>query len=164
MSARVFVRKFSSVVALAACAVALGQALGQQPVPPLSTAPARSRTTPYKDPDLATALGVLIPGGGQLYAGRYGKGLAVLGGTAAGIGIAIDANQSSRCDGGGPCNVHGVQTVAIVGAVAVWGYGWLTAGSDARRKNAEMLNGTSLTPFLDEHNGRMVAGLSLKIR
>lgn len=146
------------------CAVASRQVHGQQPVPVPPEA-AKSRSTPYKDPALATALSVLIPGGGQLYAGRLGKGLAVLGGTAAAIGIAVDANQSSRCDGGGhSCNVHGVQTVAIVGAVAVWGYGWLTAGSDARRRNAQMLNGTSIAPFLDEHNGRMVAGFSLKTR
>jgi hypothetical protein len=164
MSAHVFVRRFSSAIALAVCAVASRQAYGQQQPVPVPREAAKSRSTPYKDPNLATALSVLIPGGGQLYAGRWGKGLAVLGGTAAGIGIAIDANQSSRCDGGGPCNVHGVQTVAIVGAVAVWGYGWLTAGQDARRKNAQMLNGTSIAPFLNEHNGRMVAGLSLKTR
>jgi hypothetical protein len=33
----------------------------------------------YKDPGVATLFGVLITGGGQMYAGRTGKGLALLG-------------------------------------------------------------------------------------
>ena len=159
MSASVQIKKLSSIVALTACAVSFAGA--QQP-----TTTARVRSVQYRDPDLATALSVVVPGAGQLYAGRLGKGLAIVGGSAAAIAIAIDANQhSSKCDGSntsstGSCRVTGVQTTAIVAGVLVWGYGWLTAGRDARMRNAQMLN-SSFAPFLDRQNGRLLAGLTL---
>ena len=53
-----------------------------------------------------------------------------------------------------------VQTAGIVVAALAWGYGWVTAGNDARLRNNQMLN-TSLTPYLDGRNGRMLAGFSL---
>jgi len=159
MTAGVNVRRFLSIVALAACAAVSGRAHAQQP------SLAKSQPTPYKDPALATVIGVLVPGGGQLYAERYGKGLGLLAGTAAAVGIAVDANHASKCNFGQSCSVSGIQTTAIIVAVVVWGYGWATAGRDARLRNTQMLNhGTSFAPFLDQHEGRVMAGLALTTR
>jgi TM2 domain-containing membrane protein YozV len=110
---------------------------------------------------LATIFGIVLPGAGQLYVERYGKAAAIFGGAAVATGIAIDASHNG-CTG----SCHGVspvQTGGIVAAVLIWGYGWATAGSDARRRNTQMLN-TTLTPFLDERNGRMLAGFSFAPR
>lgn len=106
--------------------------------------------------------GVVFPGGGQLYAERFGKAAAIFGGTAAATAIAIDG---SHHDCTGTCHgVSPVQTGGIVAAVLIWGYGWVTAGADARMRNNQMLNTSSLTPFLDGRNGRMLAGFSFATR
>jgi hypothetical protein len=158
MSAGVSVRKFSLLVLLAACTLWSGSASAQQ-VGPI----AKTQTLPVKDPQLATVIGVLIPGGGQLYASRYGKGLALLLGSAATIGIAVDANRS-HCSVANTCNRTAVVTAGIGSAVVLWGFGWVTAANDARRFNAQMLNRTSLVPFLDRRNGQLLAGLALHTR
>jgi hypothetical protein len=158
MTAGACIRKFSSIAALAACASAFGAAGAQQ------RAPAKSYATPYKDPVLATVLSVLVPGGGQLYAERWGKGIGLFGGTAAFVGIAIDASNS-HCTVGNTCNTHAVETGAIIAGALLWGYGWATAGRDARLRNNQMLNnGSSFAPFLDRRNGQLLAGLALRTR
>jgi len=139
------IRKLSSVAVLAAC-TALSSAVHAQ-----QTTPAISRQLPHKDPMTATILGIVFPGGGQIYTERWGKAVGIFTGTAAAVGLAIDAANNGQ---------HDIETVWIVGAVAVWGYGWLTAGSDAERRNTQMLN-TTFAPFLDRYNGHWVAGLSL---
>ena len=149
------IKIFSSVVALVACAASFGNAGAQQPIA------AKSYSTPYKDPNLATVLSVVVPGGGQLYAERWGKGLGLFGGTAAAVGIAINASNS-RCTVGNTCNTHAVETGAIIAGALVWGYGWATAGRDARLRNNQMLNGSSFAPFLDRRDGRTFAGVALR--
>ena len=158
MSAGACIRRFSSIAALAACATAFGAAGAQQ------RAPAKSYSTPYKDPELATVLSVLVPGGGQLYTERWGKGIGLLGASAAFAAIAIDASNS-KCTVGNNCNTHAVETAAIIAGAVAWGYGWATAGRDARRRNSQMLNnGSSFAPFLDRRNGQLLAGLALRTR
>jgi len=157
MSAAVEMRKLLSAIALAACAAIPNTVRAQQP-----TSVAASRPVPHKDPQVATILGVLIPGAGQFYAGRYGKAAAVFAGTLLPAGIAVDAHNN-HCDAG-PCTPNrSVQTVAIGTAVLVWGYGWVTAGHDARLHNDQRLN-TTFAPFLDRHDGRVLAGLTLATR
>jgi hypothetical protein len=155
MSAACRIRTFSSALALLASGTAISAGIAQQP-------PAKSRSVPHKDPELATILGIVIPGGGQFYADRYGKGLIVLGGTAAGTAIAIDAAHN-QCNGHS-CSNSGLQAVGIVGAALAWGYGWVTASRDVRRRNDQMLTGTSFAPFLDRRNGRLLAGLTFDTR
>lgn len=158
MSAALDIRRFLTQAVLTACTAAFSAAGAQQPLP------ARSKPLPHKDPQLATILSVVVPGGGQLYSERYGKAAIIFAGTAAGIGIAVDAAQN-RCNSGGSCHVNrSVETVGIVAAAVVWGYGWATAGRDARLHNNQMLNQSSFTPFLDRWDGRYVAGLTLKTR
>jgi hypothetical protein len=145
MHAAFRIRKLSSIALLAACATAGSVARSQQPPT------ARSKSLAHKDPLVATLVGVVLPGGGQLYTERYGKAAVVLGGTAAAAAIAIEAGRNSNWS---------IQSVGIATAVVIWGYGWVTAGSDARRRNDQMLN-TTVAPFIDRRNGRVVAGLSL---
>ena len=148
MLPRFRVKRLSSIAVAAACTALPSVVLAQQ------TTPAISRNLPHKDPMTATVLGIVFPGGGQIYTERWGKAAAVFGGTAAAVGLAIDEANNGQ---------HQIEAVWIAGAVVVWGYGWLTAGSDAQRKNAQMLNPV-FAPFLDQHNGRWVAGLSLATR
>jgi hypothetical protein len=154
MFAAIPLRKFLLVAAVALCAPPVGPARAQQP-------DAKSKAFPHRDPQVATILGVLVPGGGQIYATRYGKGLVLMGGAAVGIGLAIDANQNA-CPHGGTCGYDVVKAGGIIGAAILWGIGWWTAAADARLYNTQMLRGVSFAPYLDRHNGQMVAGLSLR--
>ena len=147
------IRKFLSIVALAVCAAPPGVARAQ-------SARAQPHSVPYKNPTTATIIGVLVPGGGQLYAERYGKGGALLGGAAVAVGIAIDASHR-KCADGKTCGIPPAQTGGIIVAALLWGYGWATAAHDARLFNAQRLNGTSFAPFLKQRNGRLLAGLTL---
>jgi hypothetical protein len=71
------------MVALALIAGAALPALAQRGGPPPAGV---QRPTPqpvapllgYKDPELATVLGLMVPGGGQIYAGRTTKGAVLL--------------------------------------------------------------------------------------
>src|SRR5690242_19772440 len=102
MSAGVWIRRASLAVMTAVCAGMSRPAAAQQP-----TEIARVKALPVKDPALATVIGVLVPGGGQLYTSRYGKGLALLLGSAASVAIAVDANHS-RCTVANTCNRQAV--------------------------------------------------------
>lgn len=139
------IRKFSSIAALAVCATYASVAHAQQ------TTPAVSRPLPHKDPMTATILSVVFPGGGQIYTERWGKAAGVFTSTAAAVGLAIDAANNGQ---------HEIEALWVAGAVVAWGYGWMTAGSDARRRNSQMLN-TTFAPFIDRRSGNWVAGLSL---
>lgn len=153
MSVPLLVRKLLLIAALALSALPFGAARAQQP-------DAKSRAFSHRDPQLATILGVLVPGAGQIYATRYGKGLALFGGAAVGVGLAIDANQNA-CPHGGTCGYDAVKAGGIIGAAILWGIGWWTAAADARLYNTQQLRGVSFAPFLDRRNGQVVAGLTL---
>jgi hypothetical protein len=145
MVAAVVIRRFSLAVALVTWAAAPVLARAQQ------TSTASAKRVPHKDPQLATIVGILVPGGGQFYAERYGKAAGVFVGTLAAVGIAVDAHHSDNTE---------IETAGFVAAALIWGYGWVTAARDARLFNDQMLH-TTLTPFLDGRNGRFLAGLTL---
>ena len=152
------IRKLSLMIIVLVTSAALpASANAQQPQP---RPPARTTPLPFKDPQLATIIGVLVPGGGQLYASRFGKGLTLLLGSAAGVAIAVDAGHS-RCTVGNTCNRNAVKALGIGSAAVLWAYGWATAARDARLFNTQRLQRTSLAPFLDWDHGRTLAGLSL---
>jgi hypothetical protein len=130
---------------LAACVAAASLAGAQQ------TATASTKRIPHKDPTAATVVGFLVPGGGQFYTERYGKAAGVFAGTLAGVAIAVNAGHNDNTS---------IETIGYVGAGLVWAYGWITAGRDARLFNDQMLH-TALAPFIDRHNGRLLAGLTL---
>lgn len=126
-------------------AMAPGFARAQQ------TSTATAKPIPHKNPEVATVAGILFPGAGQFYAERYGKAAAVLGGTLAAVGVGVPASNAGE---------HSIATIAYVSAGLVWAYGWITAPRDARLFNDQMLH-TTLAPFLDRRNGRLIAGLTL---
>lgn len=129
----------------------------------------------YRDPRTAIAISVLIPGGGQVYAGRPAKGVGIF---AVAVGSAVAGAALStpqKCgtayftpNGGGPptplpyCN-PAKRTPLYVGIgayVASWVYGWATAGGDARAHNRA--NGiAALHPVLSVGERRVGLGLSL---
>src|SRR4051812_5110845 len=154
----------ASIAYLAAALIAFAPAhLGaQQP-----SAAVKMQPIGYKDPELATILGVVLPGGGQFYAGRTGKGALLLAGSVGSALVAVNTSHNT-CDFGTSwtaCGSAGAEAVAMFAAVGFWAYGWLTAGRDARLHNEERLNGTSsLSPFLERRNGRTLAGLALSPR
>jgi len=145
MISAVGIRRLSLTVALVTWAAAPVLARAQQ------TSTASVKLVPHKDPQVATVVGLLVPGGGQFYAERYGKAAGVFAGTLAAVAIAVDANHSDNTE---------IATPAFIVAALIWGYGCVTAARDARLFNDQMLH-TTLTPFLDRQNGRFLAGLTL---
>lgn len=138
MRAVIHIRRLSLSVTLALAGVC-GTAAAQQPSPSVKMQPIG-----YKDPQLATLLGVLITGGGQLYTGRTGKGALLLVGSIASVAVALHGAQST-CGVGASCGSSGAETAGIVAAVALWGYGWATAAHDADLHNEQLLNEGSVT-------------------
>lgn len=149
-----------SVIAIAAAAVTLSASVrAQQPSPALKPQPIG-----YKDPQLATLLGILVPGGGQLYADRVGKGIVLLGGSAAAIAIAVHG-ATSTCGVQSSCGSSSATTGGVLAAVLLWGYGWATAARDARLHNEDLLSGgSSFAPFIDGHGSATVAGIRVVVR
>lgn len=106
----------------------------------------RSRALVFKDPNVATSLSFLFPGGGQYYSGMSGKGLAI---TALAIGAPIigyaDVNRHPSYDCGTSrfgaqyfCGGRRDYTPAAIGlgvGITAWLYGIATAGTDAQRWN-----------------------------
>lgn len=115
------------------------------------TSTASTKLVPHKDPQVATVVGLLIPGGGQFYTERYGKGAGVFAGTLAGVAIAVNAGHSDNTE---------IETIGYVGAGLVWAYGWITAARDARLFNDQMLQPTAV-PFINRRNQRLLVGVTL---
>jgi TM2 domain-containing membrane protein YozV len=117
----------------------------------------------YKDPQLATVLGLLVPGGGQIYAGRSVKGGVLLSLSIAAplVGIlgsmALDGHRGGRDQeialsstsafsggfndprfGRGRGDRQFWPVAAGFGvSIASWAYGWATAAPDARHQNGK---------------------------
>ncbi|HTR79387.1 MAG TPA: hypothetical protein VMH39_14820, partial [Gemmatimonadaceae bacterium] len=106
---------------------------------------------PPKDPALGTSLSMLIPGGGQFYAGKPGEGMALLllGYGAPIVGVIQSQNEydgsSYSCDRGSPFGGQGYRCrgnydagPALVGigvGLGAWIYSIATAGTDVARWN-----------------------------
>jgi len=123
-----------------------GVAAGAQAVPYGTPRYALRRAVVFKDPNVATTLSFIFPGGGQYYSGMPAKGLAI---TAFAIGAPIigyaDANRQPSYSCAPPgfgaqyyCGGrrdYASQTIGIAVGVTAWLYGMATAGSDAQRWN-----------------------------
>ena len=155
-----YFKRFATGFALTLSITAPAALQAQRPLPVLRPLPGG-----YRDPRLATAFSVLVAGGGQFYVGRKGKGALLLAGTITSALISIDG--ATPCNTNAPpiCGNSSAETLGLAGAIAFWAYGWATAASDARKHNDDLTNGsTGLAPFLDLHDGRTLAGLSLVLR
>ena len=118
----------------------------------------------YKDTATATLFGVLIPGGGHLYAGDTQTG-AVLLGFGAGwpaLGTFLTSQTGDYlCEGVGTdqtCRTEYNELPMLVGGaagIAAWMYGFLTADDAARRHNEQL--GITLAPTREQ------PGLALRV-
>ena len=126
-----------------------------------------------KDPGTATAMGLLFPGAGQLYAGRSGKGLGLLGLSAAAVVGGAAASSTDKCtttvEGTG--NVYsqtctegkrGPLYAGVGVAVVSWLYGAFSAAGDARDANEEAHRHARATPMLERTGGRTELGLAYR--
>jgi hypothetical protein len=87
---------------------------------------------PQKDPTLGVVLSVILPGAGQFYAHRVGKGLAILGVYSTGIALAARPVKctSSTC-------ASDDRSIWLVAAGAAWLLGVVSAGEDVSDWNSE---------------------------
>ncbi|MBI2796312.1 MAG: hypothetical protein HYX65_06360 [Gemmatimonadetes bacterium] len=106
-------------------------------------------TATAKEVSSAVVLGLVIPGGGQLYAGRRTLGAALLATAMAApvigyLGVAL-TDRRTGCTGtsgvtGSACNNSALDqrplNVGLVIAAATWAYGLATAPGDIRAWNA----------------------------
>src|SRR5580704_10860286 len=119
-----------------------------------------------KSPGIATLISVVIPGGGQMYADKVGKGLALLGITYGSlIGGAVLSTTSCSVYNG--CSVD-LTPLYIGGVISLgtWIYSMATAGGDARDHNASLgLRATRLVEPVVEiaRDGRTNIGLRVAL-
>ena len=106
---------------------------------------------------IGMALGLYIPGAGQIYAGRYGKGLAVAGITFGGMLLA-----EASCGGELKEECLGNAMVGLAALFGAWGYGILSAPRDAREYNERQSHRIAVEPVLDRRVGRTGLGLALR--
>lgn len=111
-----------------------------------------------KDPALAGILSAFLPGGGQFYNGQAGKGLLMLGGTAAAVTVALTAGLDTDDDdfysGGTGLNGAFWAGLGVAAAIQIWSI--LDAVGSAERYNEE--HGLSLLPeLLENRELRLVA-------
>jgi hypothetical protein len=117
------------------CAITFSPALAQQVNNPAMQAG-------YKDPGTSTLLSVVVPGGGQLYSGETGKGLALLGVGLGGLTVGVAMTSSSvgvSCEGFS-CEDDTNYVPMALGYVAFFGswiYGIIDADDSARRMNVK---------------------------
>src|SRR5262249_47811139 len=91
----------------------------------------------YKSPGIATMAGLILPGGGQMYAGKPEEGIALLFMATASITGGVLMSDPGYVDNKG--DVVGQRTYPLVigtGLYALcWAGGWMTAGYEAHRHN-----------------------------
>ena len=98
----------------------------------------------FKDPGTSVLLSVIVPGGGQIYAGESTRGLTLLGvglgglvvGTAAtfsSVGASCDADSFSCSDD----TNYLPMALGYVAYLGSWIYGIVDAGDSAHRMNAK---------------------------
>lgn len=109
--------------------------------------PVRSQQTVIlaKDGGTATLLSILLPGGGQFYTDRPGKGAAILGAYVVGAAAGLASYKAGSCSSG---NLGGYsytlcskdETAGLYAGLAVAGVAWLygafTASGDADSWNS----------------------------
>jgi hypothetical protein len=102
-------------------------------------------------------LGLYIPGAGQIYAGRYGKGLAIFGIAGGGWVLTV-----ASCGGELREECVGNALVGVAAMFGAWGYGVLSAPGDARDYNEARARGIAVQPVLERRVGRTGLGLALR--
>ena len=130
---------------------------------PAKPAGPTSASIPYAQKDGATGVlfGFLLTGGGQFYAGRHGKGAALLGLSLAEVVVAVSIVNG--CD---PYCSDGEITTAqalLLPAVFNWVYGMATAPGDVRRWNEAHSRTARVRPVLEQRGERTGLGLAIRL-
>ena len=119
-----------------------------------------------KRPMTATALSVVIPGGGQIYSGEVAKGGLILVGTGAALATGVVAAKREPYFGcPDPCWEFDTTPILVGAGIAgaIWLYGVLAAPGSARRANERNgLAAIELAPTLIAAEGRQRAGVLLR--
>ncbi|NBB99833.1 MAG: hypothetical protein GVY15_03110 [Bacteroidetes bacterium] len=132
---------------------------------------AQHQTYPeYRDPVVATALSLLVPGGGHFYAGETATGVTLVatGFGAPLLGLALTMRSEKRiCDGYG-CRTEVNLTPLLVGSGVMLGafvYGVADAGRAADRANRRrgVMEGVSVYPTAEVREGRIEPGFALRL-
>jgi hypothetical protein len=145
-------------LALAALTAAATPAAAQRATPPVG----------FKDPGTATLIGVLVPGGGQIYAGETKKGLTLLGVGVGGLVVGTAMTVSSGdvdCDDDFDCDSDSSALPAILGYAVYlgsWVYGIIDADDSANRMNAQR-GMAGVTPFVTRVGEGTGVGVSIRI-
>lgn len=138
----------------------------QRPPTPYNASPQNYRTASFKDPGTSTLIGVIVPGGGHIYAGEMGKGLMLLGIAVAGpvVGAAVSASTVEfSCDGWSCSDDTNYVPYALGAVVAVgaWVYGIIDADDAAHRVNQR--NGLAIAP-VPMQNSKAGIGLAMQLK
>lgn len=123
----------------------------------------------YRDPAMATALSILVPGGGHFYAGETATG-ATLVATGIGaplIGLGLTVRSEERVCNDYECRTEANLAPLFVGAAVMVGtyvYGIADAGRAADRANRRrgIANSVRVYPTMDLREGRAAPGLALR--
>jgi len=118
----------------------------------------------YKDPGTAMLMSVLIPGGGQIWAGETRRGATILVTSLAAPVIGAVA-FSSMCGVGGTCSAAPYM-LGLLAGVGAWGYGVFDASSSAERVN--LANGATqarvrVEPRVEDREGDVGVGLGVRV-
>lgn len=122
----------------------------------------------YVDPQTATLVGVLVPGGGQLYAGETGKGALLLSFSIAApllsTQLAMDS-VSDDCSDGYCTGTEGFSYLyAGLGvSVGAWAIGLATASNDARQANRRNATLAASPVAIQAPNGPIRPGVRLSV-
>jgi hypothetical protein len=106
---------------------------------------------------VAVGFGYLIPGGGQIYTAKYGKGIALFG-----VSVGAIALADASCGGVVTETCVGNSLLALAVVLGAWGYGMASAPGDAREYNEKHAGPIVVEPMLDRHAGRAGLGLALR--
>lgn len=137
----------------------------------LCALPAAAQDHPagYRDPNMATIVSVLVPGGGHLYSGETKKGAMILGIGLGGLvlGTALSV-ESVGCDGL-DCDTDAnylPMTAGYLVYLGSWVYGIMDASDSAARMNARRglaIGGVQVEPAVGvQPRGGTRVGLELR--
>lgn len=139
-------------------------------VPQEAGAAVASRRSPdFRDPSVARTMGLVLPGGGHMYAGEEAVGLALLAASGAGFIGGYALSQQTRdfaCDEEGfRCEQTTDYTWLGIGsavALVFWGYGVFDAPRAAHRQNQRLGLTALLYPTRAGHTPSLALAMRLR--